>query len=777
MAYFGKRINNLSNGEMIQKYLKQPSELPSELRQEAEERWGRGSILAFAYVDLDSRFQLFASWLLLTDNLLVLVSRESGQWKWKEIERSKVTEIKEFMGLSCHRLAVYSEEETLMILRYSHRQSRAVGVIKFLLEQELSDRKNPQGARERTHKDSQEVYQDQVLNPIKDQQASVASNKLSVIWRLLSYLKKYKGAVTLGITAACLMTLVSLVPPLLTGAIVDQVIKPFQQGEITKEMGLTTFYWFIGALVLTYFFRELFAWVRLRTMSVLGEKVARDLRDEVYSHLHTLSLSYFSKKQTGSLISRVGSDTDRIWDFVGFGVVEVVTSLLMLAGLGVVLITLDPLLGLAVVLPVPVFLWSIMVHGDKMQDLFLRSWRKWSALTDCLSDTIPGIKVVKAFNKGKEETEKFNKRNEDVMTDFNSIHVEWTRYWPKLMLGIQSLVVVVWVIGLPRVLNHIDGSAETSLLGGITAGTFISFVLYMGMFVQPIEIIGQMARMVNRATSSAHRVFEVLDTEPQILVENEATQLETIKGDLELKDVEFTYDGVRRVLKGVNLKIHAGEMIGLVGSSGSGKSTLISLLARFYDPQGGEVIVDGHNLKSLDLENYSKHLGIVLQDPYLFHGTLVDNIRYANPEASLEEVVKAARAANAHEFICRLPNAYDTVVGERGHTLSGGERQRISIARAILRNPKILILDEATSAVDTETERKIQEALDRLVQGRTVIAIAHRLSTLTRADRLVVMDEGQIVEQGTHAELLAISGGKYKKLVDMQKGLQGVSGV
>ncbi|MCB0422088.1 MAG: ATP-binding cassette domain-containing protein, partial [Bdellovibrionales bacterium] len=224
------------------------------------------------------------------------------------------------------------------------------------------------------------------------------------------------------------------------------------------------------------------------------------------------------------------------------------------------------------------------------------------------------------------------------------------------------------------------------------------------------------------------------------------------------------------ILKGINLTIHPGEMIGLVGSSGSGKTTLISLLARFYDPQGGSIFVDGEDLKDIDLESYTKHLGIVLQDPYLFHGTLLENIRYANPQASLDEVVEAARAANAHEFICHLPNAYDTVVGERGHSLSGGERQRISIARAILRNPKVLILDEATSAVDTETERKIQEALDRLVSGRTVIAIAHRLSTLTRANRLVVMDQGKVVEEGSHEDLLKIPNGKYRKLVDMQKG-------
>ncbi|MCB0420490.1 MAG: hypothetical protein KDD61_05815, partial [Bdellovibrionales bacterium] len=553
MAYFKQNHSTLNKSQMIQKYLDQPTELPNWLLKKTEDLWGKGSIFAYAFVDLNSQFRMARAWILLTAERVVF-AEEDIESTWQEIDRQKISEVKEYMGLSCHRLALYSKASTLLILRYSHRQSRSMGVIKFLLEQQVSyQERGEEFADQELEKSNTDVYQEQLLAPIKDQQASVASHKLSVIWRLLGYLGRYKGSVGLGIGAACTMTLVSLIPPLLTGAIVDRVIRPFQAGSITKEQGLETFYWFIGALVATYLARELFAWIRLRTMSVLGEKVARDLRDEVYNHLHTLSLSYFSKKQTGSLISRVGSDTDRIWDFVGFGVVEVVTSLLMLCGLGVVLVSLDPFLGLAVVLPVPLFLWSILVHGDKMQDLFLQSWRKWSSLTDCLSDTIPGIRVVKAFNKGKEETAKFKERNQDVMQDFEAIHVEWTSFWPKLMLGIQFLVVVVWMVGLPRVLNGIDGTGTTSFLGGISAGTFISFILYMGMFVQPIEVIGQMARMVNRATSSAHRVFEVLDTEPQIIVSNEAKQIRQLKGHIEFKNIEFSYDGVRRILKGINL--------------------------------------------------------------------------------------------------------------------------------------------------------------------------------------------------------------------------------
>jgi ATP-binding cassette subfamily B protein len=316
-------------------------------------------------------------------------------------------------------------------------------------------------------------------------------------------------------------------------------------------------------------------------------------------------------------------------------------------------------------------------------------------------------------------------------------------------------------------LGGTDGSPAT-----LSAGVFVSFLLYTTMFIGPIEIIGQMARIMNRATTSAHRVFEVLDTEPEIVDTRDAVQLEPVHGKVEFENVTFGYDGVRQVIRGMTFEVAPGDMIGLVGPSGGGKTTVVNLIARFYDATGGVIRIDGVDIQHLDTGHYRRQIGMVLQDPYLFHGTVLDNIRYGLQEATLEEVVNAARAANAHDFICRLAHGYDTVVGERGQTLSGGERQRVSIARAILHDPRILILDEATSSVDTETERNIQEAMDRLVAGRTVFAIAHRLSTLRRASRLLVIKNGQVAEAGTHAELLAKDDGVYRRLYDMQRELQ-----
>jgi ATP-binding cassette subfamily B protein len=292
------------------------------------------------------------------------------------------------------------------------------------------------------------------------------------------------------------------------------------------------------------------------------------------------------------------------------------------------------------------------------------------------------------------------------------------------------------------------------------------------MFIGPMEIIGQMARTVQRATTSAHRVFEILDTEPEIVDVQEPVKLTPVEGRIRFEEVSFGYDGVKQVLRGVSFDVEPGEMIGLVGPSGGGKTTVTNLIARFYDVTSGRILVDGVDLRELDTGHYRRQIGMVLQEPYLFYGSVLENIRYGHPEAGLERVLEAAKAANAHDFIVKLPQGYDTIVGERGQNLSGGERQRVSIARAILHDPRVLILDEATSAVDTDTERKIQEAMDRLVAGRTVFAIAHRLSTLHKASRLFVMKDGRLVEAGTHGELLARPGGIYARLHSLQMELQ-----
>ena len=749
--------------EIVARYTDQPKRLPAELRARIEARWGGRPVQLYALADLNASMQLVRTWVALGPDE-VAIARESDagdEWDLYAFARSRVRQVREVPGLSGSVLVFLAapDEPALAVVRYTHRQRRAMENIKFVLKEELE-------GRTLRPSDADAQYASGVAGPIKEAQALVAGNRAAVISRLLGYLKPYRRQVYIGMGAAALITLVSLVPPYLAGFLIDRVVRPVQDGTLSVGAGGSIAWIAVASMAVVYLVRQAGALVRLRMMSVLGELVARDLRTELYEHLQTLSLSFYSRKKTGSLITRVSSDTDRLWEFLAFGVVDVSLSLVMLLGLGAVLLKLDWKLGLVMTVPVPLFCWMIFRHGERMNRLFLRAWRKWSRVTDVLSDTIPGMQVVKAFNQEERETARFNHRNVEVTVEANRIHHMWTTFWPLLMLAVHGTTVLVWAIAVPRLLGSAGGGPTLS------AGTFVSFLLYTTMFIAPIEIIGQMARTMNRATSSAHRVFEVLDTEPEIVDVSDPVRLEPVHGRVTFENVTFGYDGVRQVIRGVSFDIAPGGMIGLVGPSGGGKTTIVNLIARFYDATGGVIRIDGIDIKQLDTGHYRRQIGMVLQDPYLFHGTVLENIRYGLPDATLEEVINAATAANAHDFVCRLAHGYDTVVGERGQTLSGGERQRVSIARAILHDPRILILDEATSSVDTETERKIQEAMDRLVAGRTVFAIAHRLSTLRRASRLLVIKNGRIAESGTHKELLAKADGTYRRLYDMQRELQ-----
>ena len=739
--------------EIISRYTRQPARLPTDLRRRIEASWHGEEVQLYALADLAHDLQLIETWVALgAAHVAVARPGADGAWDVHSFERARVRAVREAPGLSATVLTIVgaADEPPLAELRYTHRQRRAFENLRFVLEEQVEGRLVPAA-------DPDVEYADAVARPIRETQSLVAGRDSAVIRRLLGYLKPYRRQLALGLAAAVVITLVALVPPYLAGYLIDRVIRPAREGALALGRAAELAWIAVAAMGVVYIVRQAAALVRLRLMSTVGEWVARDLRDQLYAHIQRLSLAFFSRKRTGSLITRVSADTDRLWDFLAFGVVDVSLSLVMLLGLGAVLVSLDWRLGLVMTAPVPVFCWLIYRHGESINRLFLRAWRKWSRVADVLSDTIPGIRVVKAFNQETREIGRFAERNDDVTEEFNRIHRMWTTFWPVLMLGVHATTLTVWVVALPRLLG-----AELSL------GTFISFLLYATMFVDPIEIIGQLARTMNRATSSAHRVFEVLDTEPEVRDIAEPVRLEPVRGRVTFERVTFGYDGVRQVLRGVTFDVQPGELIGLVGPSGGGKTTIVNLIARFYDVTGGALRVDGVDVRRLDTGHYRRQIGMVLQDPYLFHGTVLENIRYGMPEARLEQVIAAAKAANAHDFVTKLQHGYDTLVGERGHTLSGGERQRVSIARAILHDPRILILDEATSSVDTETEREIQQAMERLIAGRTVFAIAHRLSTLRKASRLFVIDDGRLVEAGTHAELLRNPEGQYRRLYEMQ---------
>jgi ATP-binding cassette subfamily B protein len=435
--------------------------------------------------------------------------------------------------------------------------------------------------------------------------------------------------------------------------------------------------------------------------------------------------------------------------------VDFVTDVLMIVGSAVVLITLDPWLAVATLASFPLIATLILRVRGKLTHGFLRTGRAWSAMTNILADTIPGIRVVKAFAQEKREAERFAQSNQRIFEINDRINRLWTFFWPLVALLNQVGLLVVWAVGAWEIFHH-----------RVTVGVLTAFIAYIGRFYARLESMSRMLTVTQKASAGAQRIFEILDRVSTVVEPKSPIALSNAVGALSFEQISFRY-GSRVVVDNVSFEVAAGEMVGIVGHTGSGKSSIANLACRFYDVTEGTIRLDGVDIRNIALEQYRKNIGIVLQDAFLFFGTIAENIAYGDPTASKDKILQAARVACAHEFILRLADGYDSVVGERGQALSGGERQRIAIARAVLIDPKILILDEATSAVDAQTEREIQRALDNVVQGRTTIAIAHRLSTLRKANKLVVLEQGKLAEMGTHAQLL-VKGGAYARLYQAQ---------
>ena len=468
-----------------------------------------------------------------------------------------------------------------------------------------------------------------------------------------------------------------------------------------------------------------------------------------------LSLDYFGSKRTGDLMARIGSETDRINVFLSLNALDFITDVLMICMTAAILFSINPWLALVTLVPLPFIAWLIHTVRDKLRTGFERIDRVWSEVTNVLADTIPGIRVVKAFAQERREADRFRAANQHNLEVNDKLNKTWSLFSPTVSLMTEIGLLVVWAFGIWLVAKN-----------QITVGVLAAFIAYIGRFYIRLDSMSRIVSVTQKAAAGAKRIFDILDHVSNVPDPAHPVKVDQVQGAIELRNVGFRA-GSRVILKEVSLQIRPGEMIGLVGHSGSGKSTLVNLISRFYDVSDGAIMVDGVDLRRMAVTDYRRHIGLVLQEPFLFFGTVAENIAYGKPGATREEIVAAARAAHAHEFILRLPQGYDSLVGERGQGLSGGERQRISIARALLIDPRILILDEATSAVDTETEREIQKALDNLVQGRTTLAIAHRLSTLRKADRLVVMDRGEIVEVGPHDALMAQQGA-YWRLYEAQ---------
>ncbi len=590
--------------------------------------------------------------------------------------------------------------------------------------------------------------------------APPADPTASALVRLFHFARPRAGVIALGFALTLASTAAGLVPPYLTQPLVDDVLIPRQAG---RNLPFHLVYGYLGLMAGASLLAWLLSWARSFTMAWISERISSDLRDQTYRHLLKLSMEFFGGKRTGDLMSRLRSDTGRLCNLLSVNLVDFAADVLMIVGTAAILLIKAPLLAVATLVPVPLAGWLVHAVRLRLRHGFDQGNRAWAAMTSVLADTIPGIRVVKAFAQEQREVDRFARANAHVVRINDRVNTIWAFFGPMIGLLSQGGLLVVWTVGAWLIFTQ-----------GFQVGVLTMFLTYLARFYTRLESMSRMVQATQRAGASAQRIFEILDRVPSVAEPVHPVSPGRLQGEIEFRDVSFRY-GTREVLHQISLSIQPGEMIGLVGHTGAGKSTLVNLICRFYDVTSGSIRIDGTDVRRFPVAGYRRNIGIVLQEPFLFFGTVADNIAYGRPDASRSEIIEAARAAKAHEFILRLPDGYDTPVGERGQSLSGGERQRISIARALLIDPAILILDEATSSVDTETEREIQEALENLIRGRTTIAIAHRLSTLRRADRLVVLERGRIVEVGRHHDLLQVPDGPFARLHRAQIELAGIS--
>ncbi|HJR78439.1 MAG TPA: ABC transporter ATP-binding protein [Anaerolineales bacterium] len=566
--------------------------------------------------------------------------------------------------------------------------------------------------------------------------------------RIRIFLKPYFRQILATLLILLTLTGFQLAVPRIIQSVIDQGLARGESGYLIRAalilLGLG-----LGSAVLTLGNRYLSEWIAAR--------VGYDLRNRMYDHIQYLPFSYHDHAQSGQLISRCIEDVRSIEKFAGSAVAELVRFVILSVGILSIMLADNARLAVISLLPILPLMLMTSRFGTKVGKLFFEVDKAVGEVSNRLQENVVGVQVVRAFAREEYEIKRFETANKRVFTTWVDVIDQWSRIMPTTnLLTAVSIILILWFGG------------QMVMDGAMTIGSIVAFNAYVLMLAEPAQQLTSLVNAGGEAAAGAQRVFEILDTHPAIHSPQDAIRLDTLRGEVEFRDVGLKYQDERTAsLSGINLRVEPNRLVALIGPTGSGKTSFVNLIPRFYDVTNGSVLVDGVDVRDMDLASLRKQIGIVLQTSLLFSDTIKGNIAYGRPEATMDEIIAAAKAAQAHEFIQGFTNGYDTIVGERGVTLSGGQRQRVAIARALLMNPRILILDDSTSSVDTQTEKLLQAALDALMEGRTTFVIAHRLSTVRRADIILVMDKGQIVERGTHHELL-VRGGLYKEIHDLQ---------
>lgn len=565
--------------------------------------------------------------------------------------------------------------------------------------------------------------------------------------RLFGHVLRYWHLLLGALSIVAVVTFLGTVTPQITRWMIDTGIGKHRL-DLLARWGLLM----LGLSAL----RAVLMFVQRYSMEYMSQRVIYDLRNELYSHLQQLSFGYFDRAQTGQLMSRLTADVETLNRFLGFGIIQITSNALLFSIILVNMLLMDWRLTLVSLLFLPLLVQAVMFFARRVRPMFWDIQQRLAEMTATLQENITGIRVVKAFAREDDEIEKFGRDN-----------------WRYLDTNIKAVRLQALVMPYMNFLSNL-ATAIVLLYGGrevilnrVTIGTFVAFNSYLVQLIQPVRMLGMLTNLWTRAVAAGQRIFEILDTQSEVREKPGAVKLPRLSGHVVFDHVDFSYDKRNLVLKDINLDVRPGEVIAILGGTGSGKSSLVNLIPRFYDVTGGRLLIDGHDVRDVQLESLRRQIAVVSQETFLFAMSIKDNIAYGRSDATMEQIIAAAKTAQIHDFIASLPQGYDTIVGERGVGLSGGQKQRIAIARAILIDAPILILDESTSSVDAETEYRMQLAFDAVMKGRTSFVIAQRLSTVRNADRIIVLDRGRIVEEGTHETLLA-RGGIYAQIYDLQ---------